>query len=255
MKICSKCGIDKRDDQYYTYYHSTLKKHYTRNVCNECMCKQAKQVKLRIKEQKQRLKDERIKMIEVLTEQNKVATIVPNAIVEDYSSNPDYRKCTMCAEHKLLSDFYQNKNTGYYHSRCKPCHNEYTNNRLTDYYQNKYETRGGSERVLRKAGEFVDIYQEEQTAWLLELIGWSKDGEVWVKKGIKKVVDGKILWDKIPIKPKQIILKKSRIVITEEDIKNIIELRGKDLKLTEIAAVYKCSSTTIRKILLNANEK
>jgi hypothetical protein len=255
MKICSKCGIDKRNDQYYTYYHSTLKKHYTRNVCNECMCKQAKQVKLRIKEQKQRLKEERIKMIEVLAEQNKVSTIVPNAIVEDYSKNPDYKKCTMCEEYKLLDDYYRNKNSGYYHSRCKPCHNEYTNNRLTDYYQTKYETRGGSERVLRKAGEFVDIYQERQTAWLLELIGWSKDGDVWVKPGIKHVVDGKIVWDKIKPKEKQIILKKSRTVITEQDIEKIIELRGRGLMMREIAAIYKCSKTTIGKILINANEK
>lgn len=252
MKICSKCAVEKNDDEYYTYYHSTHKRYYTRGVCQDCMKKQAKMVKLRIKENKQRLKDERKKMIEVLTEQNKVATIVPNAIVEDFSTNPDYRKCTVCNEYKSLNDFYQNKQSGYYHSRCKPCHNEYTNNRLTDYYQTKYKTRGGSERVMRKAGEFVDIYQEEQTAWLLTLIGWTKDGDVWVKKGIKEVVDGKIVWNKVPTKVrsrKDVILKPKRVY----DVEKILELRSSGLTIKEIATINFCSAPTIRKILMNNN--
>ena len=195
-------------------------------------------------------------MIEVLAEQNKVSTIVPNAIVEDYSTNPDYKKCKMCNEYVPLTEYYQNKQSGYYHSRCKPCHNEYSKGKLVNYYQEKYRTKGGSERVMRKAGEFTDIYQEEQVTWLLELIGWSKDGDVWVKKGIKQVVDGNIVWDKIPPKQKVIKLRKNkRLVITEQDIEKIIELRGRGLMMREIAAIYKCSKTTIGKILINANEK
>lgn len=252
MKTCTKCKVEKNDDQYYTYFHSTLKKHYTRGICQDCMKIQAKQVKLRIKERKQLLKDERNKMIELLTEENKVATIVPELIVEDFSTNPDYRRCTVCEKYKSLTDFYQNKNTGYYHSRCKPCHNEYANGRLLDYHQNRYETKGGSERILRKPGEFVDIYQEEQVSWLLKLIGWSKDGDVWVKEGIKKLVDGKIVWDKIPTKTRKgIVLKCKRTY----DVEKIIELRSRGLLLREIAQIIGCSTPTIRKILIKADEK
>jgi len=184
----------------------------------------------------------------------KVPTIVPNEVVEDFSTNPDYKSCTMCKNYKLLKEFYQNKNTGYYHSRCIPCHLEYSNGKLTDYYQDKYKTKGGSERVLRKAGEFVDIYQEEQVSWLLQLLGWRKDGEIWVKKGIKSVVDGKIVWDNIHKKEKSIILTKSRLVITDEDIKDILRLRSEGLIIKHIAIIYKCSAPTICKIL-KANEE
>jgi hypothetical protein len=217
------------------------------------MRKQGREVKARIKEHKQRLKEERLKMIELLTEQNKVQPVVSELIVEDFSTNPEYRRCTMCSEYKLLSNFYQNKNTGYYHSRCKVCHLEYSSGKLNDYYEEKYKTKGGSERVMRKAGQFVDIYQEEQTAWLLQLIGWTKENNVWVKEGIKKVVDGEIVWDKIP--KKVIKLRKSRTVITEDDIKDIIELRKNGLLMREIALIYKCSKTLIGKILIKHNEE
>ena len=248
MKICSKCKIEKGVDQYYTYYHSTLKKEYTRGVCQECMKQQAKQVKLRIKERKARLKEERIKMIEVLAEQNKVPTIVPNEVVEDYSSNPNYKSCTACKKYKLLIDFYQNKNTLYYHSRCKDCHRDYSNGKLVDYYQTKYRTQGGSERILPKAGTFVDIYQEEQVSWLLRLIGWDKHGDVWVKSGIKQVVNGKIVWDKIPTKEKVKRVRPKKPKRTY-DVDRIVQLRNNGLLLREIATVMGCSRPTIKKIL------
>ena len=253
MKICSKCKIEKGAEHYYTYYHSTLKKHYTRGVCQECMKEQSKQVKLRIKERKARLKQERIEMIELLAEQNKVSTIVPNEVVEDYSTNPNYKSCTACQNYKPLTAFYQNKNTLYYHSRCKDCHRDYSNGKLVDYYQEKYRTKGGSERILPKAGTFVDIYQEEQVTWLLQLIGWRKENDVWVKEGIKKVVDGKIVWDKIPTKEKK---KKERPKHPRVyDVDRIVQLRNSGLLLREIAVVMKISRQTIKKILIKADEK
>lgn len=219
------------------------------------MRKQSKEVKARIKEQKLKLKEERLEMIEVLIQEKKVQPVVPELIVEDFSTNPDYRKCTMCTEYKLLKEYYQNKNTGYYHSRCKVCHLKYSSGKLVDYYQDKYKTKGGSERILPKAGTFVDIYQEEQVSWLLQLIGWNKDGNVWVKEGIKKVVDGQIVWDKIPEKKRTIKVRKSRTVIDDNDIKDIIELRKNGLLMREIALIYKCSKTLIGKLLIKHYEK
>jgi len=240
MQICSKCGEDKRDDQYYTYYHSTLKKRYTRKVCNECMLKQGREVKARLRLRK-------LNMTQVPTEPIKVPTIVPNELIEDYSTNTDYKSCTACQNYKLLTEFYQNKVTGYYHSRCKDCHRDYSNGKLVDYYQEKYRTKGGSERILPKAGTFVDIYQEEQVSWLLRLIGWDKHDNVWVKPGIKKVVDGKIVWDKIPKKEK---VKKERPKHPRlYDVDRIVQLRNSGLLLREIAAIMKISRPTVKKIL------
>jgi hypothetical protein len=209
------------------------------------MRKQGREVKARIKERK-------LNMTQVPTQEIIVQPVVSELIVEDFSNNPDYRKCTMCEEYHLLNRFYQNKNTGYYHSRCIPCHNQYSNNRLIDYYQEKYRTKGGSERVLPKAGHFTDIYQEEQTSWLLDLLGWSKDGEVWVKKGIKTIQDGKIVWDKIPTKEKKKrILKPRRIY----DVEGIVDLRKSGATIETIARINHCSSPTIRKILIEVDEK
>jgi hypothetical protein len=241
MQICSKCGEDKRDDQYYTYYHSRNKKSYTRKVCNQCMLKQGREVKARIKLRK-------LNMTQVPTEQIIVEPVVPKLIVEDYSTNPQYRNCTMCLNYKLLIEFYQNKNTGYYHSRCKDCHRNYSNGKLVDYYQEKYKTTGGSERVLPRPGNFMDIYQEEQVSWLLQLIGWDKHGDVWVKKGIKKVVDGKIVWDKIPTKEKVKRVRPNKPKRTY-DVDKIVQLRNEGMLLREIATLMGCSRPTIKKIL------
>ena len=129
MKICSKCKIEKESNEYYTYYHSKYDKHFTRRVCTKCYNKQVLEYQKKKNEYKLNLKDERNKLIELLTEQNKVQPVVQELIVEDFSTNPDYKKCTTCAEYKLLSEYYQNKQSGYYHTRCKVCHNEYTNKR------------------------------------------------------------------------------------------------------------------------------
>jgi hypothetical protein len=250
MRICSKCKIEKEVSEFYTYYHSKYDKHFTRRTCTSCYIKQ--QLDKR-KEHKDRLKEERKDMIEVLIQQNIVEPVVSELIVEDFSTNPDYRKCVMCENYKVISEFYQNKQSGYYHTRCKICHNEYTNKRQHEYYQKKYETCGGSERVIPKPNMYMDKYQEEQTRWLMELLGWNKDGDVWVKENVKRVVDGKIVWD---ILPKKVIkLRKTRTVITEDDIKHIIELRNKGLLMREIALIYKCSKTLIGKILIKHNEE
>ena len=170
-----------------------------------------------------------------------------------YSTNPDYKKCVMCDKYKPLTDFYKNNKSLYYHTRCKRCHIEFTNKKQSEYYQKKFETCGGSERVIPKPNKYVDRWQEEQTKWVLELMGWNKEGDVWVKEGIKKVVAGKIVWDKIPTKEK-IFKIKSKVELTGDDINKIKELRSSGLLIREIAVLYKCSKTTIRRILLYEKE-
>jgi len=254
MKTCSKCKIEKNNDEYYTYYHSKYDRHFTRRVCTSCYNKQVLEYQKKKKEYKLNLKDERKEMIELLTEQNKVQPVVQELIVEDFSNNPDYKKCIMCEKYKPLTDYYKNSNTLYYHPRCKRCHIDYANKRQNEYYQKKYETCGGSERILPRCGQYVDIFQERQVTWLLELLNWRKDGNVWVKDGIKKVVDGKIVWDKIPSQERIIKRRKPKKDKIVYDIDKIVELRNQGLLMREIALILKCSKTTIGKILIKYNQ-
>jgi hypothetical protein len=188
-------------------------------------------------------------MIEVLTQQIIDQPDVPElepVVLEG-------KKCLLCKENKPFTEFYQNKSNGYYHARCKKCHLEYSNKRLHEYYQKKYETCGGSERILPKPNTYMDKYQEAQTHWVMELMGWKlNDNGVWSKEGIK---DKDNNWYKIPKKEKIIQLRKSRAELKINDIKNIVELRNKGLLMREIAVIYNCSKTLIGTILMKENEK
>ena len=94
------------------------------------------------------------------------------------------KKCLMCKEYKPTSEYYKNKKTGYYHARCKKCHLEYSNKKLHEYYQKKYETCGGSEKVMAQPNNYTDKYQEAQTHWVMEVMGWKfNDNGVWSKEG------------------------------------------------------------------------
>ena len=246
MRICSKCKIDKEASEFYTYWHSKYNRHFIRRTCTSCYIKH--QLENR-NERKLKLQEERKEMIEVLTQQIIVQPEVPElepVVLEG-------KKCLLCKENKPFTEFYQNKNNGYYHARCKKCHLEYSNKKLHEYYQKKYETCGGSEKVMTHPNTYMDKYQEAQTHWVLEVMGWKfNDNGVWSKEGIK---DKDKNWDKIPKKEKIIQLRKSRAQLNSNDITNIIELRNKGLLMREIAVIYNCSKTLIGTILMKENEK
>lgn len=253
MKICSKCEIEKESNEYYTYWHSTYNKHFTRNICNDCMRKQSREVKARIKERKLHLKEERKEMIEVLTQQEKLQPVVPELEPVVLEDNPNNKKCKMCEKFLPLTDFYQNIHTGYYHSRCKNCHRNYSTQKQKDYYQDKYKTKGGSERVLIKPNHYTDIYQEQQTHWVMKLMGWTfNENGVWSKEGIK---DKDNVWDKVPTKPKEIKKRRPKSNKRVYDVEKIVILRKSGLLLREIAHIMGCSKPTIRKILIKEGEK
>jgi hypothetical protein len=246
MRICSKCKIDKEDSEFYTYWHSKYNRHFIRRTCTSCYIKH--QLEKR-NERKLKLQEERKEMIEVLTQQIIVQPDVPElepVVLEG-------KKCLLCKENKPFTEFYQNKQNGYYHTKCKKCHLEYSNKKLHEYYQKKYETCGGSEKVMTHPNTYMDKYQEAQTHWVLEVMGWKfNDNGVWSKEGIK---DKDNNWDKIPKQEKVIQLRKSRLELNSNDIKNIVELRNKGLLMREIAVIYNCSKTLIGTILMKENEK
>ena len=239
MIVCNKCKIEKEDDQYYTYWHSTFKKQYTRKICQECIKKQKKKYKAKIRQEKLRMK-------EILTQPEKVAVIAPELQPDPFNDNPLYKFCKNCNQYKLLTDYYVNKSINGYATWCKVCHNGHTRKKQLEYYQNKYENNGGSERVLSKANNFTDEYQKEQTFWIMELMGWTyNENGVWSKEGIKDKDKNWTNVKKVPKKKKEIGIRKSR----EYDVDKMKELRESGLYFYEIAKIMKCSKPTVLKLL------
>ena len=237
MKVCSKCKQEKSDDQYYTYFHSVQQKHRTRHICQECMKKQAKEYKTKIKEEKQ-------KPNPTLNQEKIVDQITPKLTTEVFKDNPDYKKCKVCEEY-LEKDihFYKNKKSGYYHSLCKTCHNDKHREATQRFHQERKENNGGSERVKPKPNHYMDVYQREQTFWLMELLGWTFDEEsgVWWKEGIK---DKNKNWNGIEKKEK--IKRPGRKIV---DYEKIIDLHKRGFSNEEISIKLNYVLPTVKKYL------
>ena len=102
MKVCNKCKIEREDNEFDKYWHSTRQQFYIRGICNPCMREGYRQYKFKIKEQ------ERLKDIE---------------------NNPDYKQCTECMDYKLLGEFYLS-GTKKPVKMCKECHVIYYKNKV-----------------------------------------------------------------------------------------------------------------------------
>lgn len=239
MKICSNCKLEKPDEKYYTYYHSVQKKYRTRKICTDCTDEQKRQYRLKKKLLNGIVIEEPIK-------EEIVQPVVSESLTDVFKDNPDYRKCTICHQYlEKETHFYRNKQTGYYHSMCKICHNRRHKEATQQYFAEKKKNSGGSEKVSNRPNTYQDIYQKEQTFWLMNLLGWTFDEEtgVWWKDGIK---DRLKQWDKLKNRVKIKAPKQPRKVI---DIDKIIELKERGFSNTEISEKLDYTQVTIRKYL------
>ncbi len=248
--ICSKCKQDKPADQYYTYWHSNHKKHYTRKVCTECTSKQTREYKLKIKQEK-------LKLIQEPTSTEIVQPVVPESFVEDFSTNPDYKFCVGCNTWKLKTEYFvaknKTRNTFTIFKRCKWCHNSTNRDKAKLYWEERRKNYGGSENVSAKPNTYADEYQKEQTFWLMKLLGWSYNEEqgIWTKKGIKELKEGKIYWPNVKETKKVVKFNPQKKVLpTDErkdvDIEKLLFLRKCNWTLERISEELKCSVPTLR---------
>ena len=231
MKICSKCKIEKDEKEYYTYYHSSHKKFYTRMICLSCTRQQSREYKLKLRQQK--------KLLEQVPQEEKIIhPVVPEL-------QPGYKECCDCYEVKSLDDYYLNayKNPM---KRCKVCYNSnYRKN--TDNYNKE---RGGSERVPQTPGVYSDIYQEQQVTEFLTLLGWKLNPNgVWSKKGFK---DENKVWEK-PIKKYKRLDKgnyrgSERSPVYQKRLE-LIKLKDEGMTLSKIASIYGISPATTLRII------
>jgi hypothetical protein len=154
MRRCSKCDLEKEDNQFYTYYHSTQGKNRTRKICNECIAKQKA-------EYKQRLRVEKPQPIVI---EEPIEFIPPD----------DYQYCQDCDQWLPKTDFYKRLKC-----RCIKC--ELKKDSLGR--AEKRAENGGSAKVWTKPNTYVDIHQKEQTFEFMKAVGYTFNEEngIWYK--------------------------------------------------------------------------
>ena len=184
-KRCNKCDVLKPSTDYYTYYHSTQKKHRTRNICNSCMNLQKKKYIQSIREEKI-IQPDPVKIV-----------LTPTPTVNPLSTNPDYRLCRTCQEYVHKTQYYKHKSKGKsIYLDCRNCCNKIELQKRRNERQEQLENNGGSERVGKKVGMWQDKYQKEQTYAVMEALGYKYD-EVsghFLKPGVKEMVNGKLFF-------------------------------------------------------------
>lgn len=216
MKICSKCGIERNDDEYYSYWHSTQQKYRTRLVCGVCTREQSKQYKLNRK--------------------NKPAVI----------NEEPTQHCPCCKKDIVLSGYYESCK-GRKGSYCISCIRKNQNKRNYD----KVMSNGGSERVPVQPNIYTDEHQKAQTFMVLERLGWVyNDNGVWSKEGVK-TKDNHWL-NIIPSgykkrRPNGVIVRKKHGV--HKYIDEIVRQKEEGMTYEDLAYIYCCSNTTLRTII------
>jgi hypothetical protein len=191
-KRCSKCDELKPSTEYYTYFHKPQCKWRTRNVCNTCFKGQKKKYKETIKEQKI------IEPVPVSVSPTPIPVIIPTPTVNPLALDPMYQKCRTCQEYVHYDGYYHhNSNKSYLD--CKECCNKKETDRKRIERIEYLEENGGSERVPRMVGVFVDEYQKEQTYMVMEVLGYKYDEGCghFLKLGVKEWVNGKLVFPKV----------------------------------------------------------
>lgn len=217
MKICSKCGVERNDDEYYTYWHSTQNKYRTRHVCLVCTKEQVKNYKRKVK----------VKKIE----------IEPTQL------------CPCCKKDVPLTGYYES-GKGVKGRYCSSCIRKNQN----DKNYKKAMSNGGTERVASRGNVYLDEHQKAQTFMVLEILGWTfnEDTGIWSKLGVKDKFGNWlniIPQPKIKRRPDGVIVRKKHGV--HKYINEIVKQKEEGVTYADLAYIYCCSHTTIRNIVYN----
>ena len=234
MIRCSKCDIEKEEDQYATYFHSKQNKLRTRRICKSCF-----------NEQKRIYRESIIK--EKIIQPTPIPTPIPEPFVETkVFIDMDTKVCFTCKVDKPITDFYIHKRTGKPFTSCKRCELDKDN----DKYEEYIKENGGSERVKLKPGQWVDEYQQENVEGFLKVIGWKYNGKHWYKEGVRGI-DG--IWERMRGKPKYRKPVKEKASpksdLLRRQVQDIIKLRDAGETLARIASIYSTSVPTLYKVI------
>jgi len=224
MSICTKCGIDKPDYEFSSYWHSSQKRRRTRRYCKTCFKEQQSVYKESIRNKK-------------ITQ-----PVSPEPPTIDNSNNPNYYNCIDCEEWKLLTDFYLHKTGKPITKRCKLCQKKLDQREADE----KRRDNGGSMMVPKIPNTYFDHYQKSNTFELMQLLGYLFDEEtgIWWKEGVKHIVNGQPVF--INIKKR----KRKNQKLTEEDCRLIHKLYNDGHNYKEIAKMTSRNPSTVYKRLV-----
>ena len=205
------------------------------------MCKQKKEYKSKLKEEKQEL-------IEVPQPIEIVQPVIPESII-------DTKMCSNCLLDKPVNEFYLSR-AGNPVKMCKECYVEYH----VEKSRQKKEDNGGSEHYYKTPNKYTSDIQKKQVFMVMEVCGWIFDSStgVWNKPGIKE--NGIF----INIKPTIKKQKKRPAVPHGRKIKSgvwnnvdkIVKLIEEGYPYKDVADTFDCSHTTIRSVITKyMNEK
>lgn len=243
--ICSKCSIDKQEDQYEKYFHKPQGKWRTRKYCKSCFKEQKRLYKESIKTKK---------IMEPVSVIEEPVVFIPQQIeeVNPFSNNPDYRLCRTCQKYVHLDDFYKYKARGITFKEyldCRKCCNKKESNKRKEERQEWKENTGGSDRIRNEIGVFEDDYQKEQCYMVMEVLGYTYSEECghFLKPGVKEYVDGKLKFYKIN---KQKFPNGQKIDYNTPEWREIYELYvSGNCSQKHLARKYGVSTATINKYI------
>jgi hypothetical protein len=222
--LCNICLIDKPEDKFLKYFHSTQNKWRIRKQCTECYYN-------RKNEKKRRMVNEPI------ITQPYVPELQPDHII-DYSTNPDYHLCKQCEKYLPIATSFYVKPDGKVNSHsCKSCIVE---KEREERLQQRQEN-GGSEFVFAEPNRYPDEFQKECTFKLMKIMGYLYDEEtgIWTKPGWKEIRDGQPYFPKITTK------RRRGKRLTQQDKQKIADLYNNGKSVGDIAIEMKISDTTI----------
>lgn len=240
MIKCNVCQLEKEDNNFMKYWHSTQQVFRIRKQCNNCFY----------------LKRKKHKLIEVSNPSEIIQPVQPELapVVLEYDTEI-FRQCVDCGEWKVKDEQFTKygKNNGYLR-RCRKCTNEIEK---AKYYE-EMEAKGGSDKVPVKPGIFSDKTQREQTHQFLRLLGWKENSNgIWYKEGFK-TEEGK--WEKFneetkvarsrrgTVLPKGPRKPKPKKYIPQEVIDGILEMTRSGCKLIRIREKYNVSKHIVWRI-------
>jgi len=216
--ICTVCKIEKPEDNFQKYFHSTQNKWRIRKQCTPCLYQR-------------RRKDKEIHQETII-----VQPVVPELQPEPI--NTKLKKCKICFEHKEDFEFYtaKGKVVGLI---CRKCQNKRDREERQEYL----EENCGSEFVWSEVGKYNDEFQKNCTFNLMRTLGYLYDEKtgIWTKPGWKEIKDGE------PFFPHIVKRKSKWSRLKEEDKLKIIELRDRGYTCDEIAIALEISDTTVYK--------
>jgi hypothetical protein len=248
---CYKCKEFKPLEEYRIEIKDG--KEYRKKYCKECHRNQSRewQKKNKIKSQPKD-KEPKISPVIPLTTiptENTLSTEFTPLELEIEVSKTNYRLCSSCNIEKPLKDYYKKDKI-----RCKQCQNILRRQREID------ANDGTRWAVRAKPNDYYCDEQRDELFSFMRLMGWTFTDGVWHKDGLKDK-DKNFYLDGIfvPFKEKKPGRPYNNGVVKrlflDDEIPKIIEYRADNYTFEEIATIYDCSHTTIRRLIREHYEK